>query len=56
MWPVVTYCNYLEIVSTMTFLVSLTGLNMFLFNTVIPYHFILYIMIIHGIIFAALGF
>ena len=56
MWPVVTYCKYLEIVSTMTFLVSLTGLNMFLFNTVIPYPFTLYIMIIQGIIFTVLGF
>ena len=39
MWPLVTYSNYFEIVSTVTFLDSLTGLisGTFLFKTVILY-------------------
>ena len=59
MWPLVTYSNYLEIVSTMTFLDSLTELTsgIFLFKTVILYHY----TFIHykykvAIIFAAPGF
>ena len=41
MWPLVTYSNYFDIVSTVTFLVSQTRLSqgMFLFNTVILYHY-----------------
>ena len=42
MWPLVTYSNYFEIVSTVTFLHSPTGLipGIFLFKTVILYHYI----------------
>ena len=40
MWPLVTYSNYFEIVSTVTFLDWQTGLisGMFLFKTVLLYH------------------
>ena len=39
MWPLVMYSNYFEIVSTVTFLDSLTGLisGKFLYKTVILY-------------------
>ena len=41
MWPSVTYSNYFEIVSTVTFLDSRTEFisGMFLFNTVLLYHY-----------------
>ena len=52
MWPFVTYSNYFEMVITVTFLDSQTGLisGTFLFKTVILYH------IIQGITFAVPGF
>ena len=58
MWPLVTYSNYFEVVSTVTFLDSLTGIisSKFLFKTVLLYHYTLYIMIMQGIIFAMPGF
>ena len=51
MWPLVTYFNYFKIVSTMTFLDLHTGLisDIFLFKTVILYHYTLYIMIIQRV-------
>ena len=44
MWPLVMYSNYFEIVSTVTFLDSRTGLisGIFLCKTVILYHHTLY--------------
>ena len=50
MWPLVTYSNYFEVVSTVTFLDARNGIisGKFLFKTVI--------LIIQGIIFAAPGF
>ena len=44
MWPLVTYSNYFDIVSTMTFIDSRSGLisGIFLFKTVILYLFMLY--------------
>ena len=58
MWPLVTYSNYFETVSTVMFLHPQTELisGKFLFKTVVLYHYTLYIMIIQGIIFAAPGF
>ena len=62
MWPLITYSNCFEIVSTVNFLDSQTGLisDMFVFKTVLLYHFIFIhykiIMIIQDIIFAAPGF
>ena len=55
MWPLLTYSNCFEIVSTMAFLVLQKRLilGMFVFNTVILYY--TYI-IIQGIIFAVRGF
>ena len=55
MWPLLTYSNCFEIVSTMAFLVLRKRLilGMFVFNTVILYY--MYI-IIQGIIFAVCGF
>ena len=54
MWPLVTYSNYFEIVSTVTVLGSRTELisGILLYKTVILYHY----MIVHGIIFAVPGF
>ena len=42
MWPLVTYSNYSEIVSNVTFLDSQTRLisGTFLYKTVILYHYI----------------
>ena len=58
MWPLVTHSNYFEIVCTVTFLDSRTGLisGIFLFKTVILYYYTLHIMVVQGIIFAAPGF
>ena len=58
MWPLVMYSNCLEVVSTVTFPDSRTGIisSKFLVETVILYHYTLYIRIIQGIIFAAPGF
>ena len=52
MWPLVTYSNYFEIVSTVTFYTGEVDLFE-VFNTVLLY---LYITIIQGMIFAAPGF
>ena len=43
MWPLVTYSNYFEILSTVTFLDSRTGLisGIFLYKSVLLYHYIL---------------
>ena len=55
MWPIVTYSNYFETVSIVTFLHSQTEpiSGMFLFKTVLLY---IYTLIIQGVIFAAPGF
>ena len=44
MWPLVTYSNYFEVVSTVTFLDSRTRIisSKFLFKTVILYHYTIY--------------
>ena len=59
MWPLVMYSNCFKIVSTVAFLVLQTTLflGMFLFNTVILYHYIIkLIIIIQGIIYEVPGF
>ena len=59
MWPLVMYSNCFKIVSTMAFLVLQTTLflGMFMFNTVILYHYIIkLIIIIQGIIYEVPGF
>ena len=55
MCPLVTNSNYFKILSTVTFLDSQTELisGIFLFKTVILYHYMFIHMIIQGIIFAA---
>ena len=61
-WPLVTYSNYFEIVSTVTFLYSRIGLNLglFLYKTVILYRVNIYlytiIMIVQSLMFAGPGF
>ena len=45
MWPLVTYSNYLGIMSTVTFLDFQTRLisGMFLYKTVVLYHYKIFI-------------
>ena len=58
MWPLVTYSNYFEIVSIVTFLDSQIELisGIFLFKAVILYHLYTINNDLKGIIFAAPGF
>ena len=58
MWPLVTYSNRFEIMSTVTFLGSRTELisGIFLYKTVMQCIIIYLYMIIQSIIFAAPGF
>ena len=49
MWPLVTYSNYIEIASTVTFLDLQTGLISGIFYLILYYYIIDY----QGIIFAA---
>ena len=54
MWPLVTYSNCFEIVSTVAFLVSQTRLILGMFNTVILYHYTINSYLLY-LIFAAPG-
>ena len=58
MWSLVTYSNYFEIVSTVTFLDCLTKLisGTFLFKTVVLYSYTIYNDYMKYNIFAAPGF